>query len=391
MKVFHFLGFLFVLGACTKGSTHKGSSSLPIISIQNLSQERTDSNSVFHLMISVNEASNVQISVNYSTQDGTAIANKDYVPQSGTLVIAAGQMIGYADIVVIGDSLRQPPQSFYLQLSNPVNGSLSNPTGTATIQNDGTYLPTDTSGYETASSYPGYNLIWSDEFNSNSVNTNNWNFETGNSNGWGNNELEYYTSRPQNVFQSCGHLVIEARSESYAGSNYTSTRMNTQGKQQFQFGRIDMRAKLPVSSGLWPALWMLGGNFQQVGWPACGETDIMELIGTNPNRVVGSIHWAQPGGEGSSSNTYSLSSGDFSQQFHVFSLIWKQDSMEMLVDDQPYMTANSQNLSGGGTWPFNSPSFFIFNVAVGGNWPGPPSTATVFPQRMFVDYVRVFQ
>jgi beta-glucanase (GH16 family) len=138
-------------------------------------------------------------------------------------------------------------------------------------------------------------------------------------------------------------------------------------------------------------LWMLGSNFGQAGWPACGETDIMELIGTNPKQVVGSYHWKQTGGaEGTINNTYSLASQDFSQQFHVFSLIWAQDSLQMLVDDQVYVSTNVQAI-GSAVYPFNASSFFIFNVAVGGDWPGPPDNTTVFPQRMFVDYVRVFQ
>jgi beta-glucanase (GH16 family) len=393
MKYLRYLCLSFILYSCSKGgSSNKNNANLPSAVAQNTSQERADTNSHVRFFVSLNVPASSPITLNFATQDGTALANKDYVPKSGTLTIPSGQLQGYADIEVIGDSLRQAPQVFYVGLSNPVNCTIATARGTATIQNDGTYLPTDTSGYSTPSAYPGFTLVWSDEFSGDTVSTNNWNFETGNNNGWGNNELENYTGRVQNVFQSLGNLVIEARSENYNGSSYTSARMTTQGKQQFQFGRIDIRAKLPVSSGMWPALWMLGANFPQVGWPTCGETDIMELVGLNPAQVVGSVHWSQQGGtEGTTNNSYNLPSGDFSQKFHVFSVIWKQDSIQMLVDDQVYMSANSQNLPGGGAWPFNSPSFFIFNVAVGGAWPGPPNATTVFPQHMFVDYVRVFQ
>ncbi len=142
---------------------------------------------------------------------------------------------------------------------------------------------------------------------------------------------------------------------------------------------------------MWPALWMLGANFGTAGWPGCGETDIMELIGKNPSQVVGSMHWKQGDGtEGTFNNSYNLSSQDFSKQFHVFSLIWAQDTVQFLVDDHLYVNGSSQNVSTG-VYPFNSPFFFIFNVAVGGDWPGSPDGTTVFPQRMFVDYVRVFQ
>jgi beta-glucanase (GH16 family) len=394
MKYLHRLGLVFLFYACSKGSMSKTSpgTTLPTVSIENISQERADSSSAFRFFITLNTAADTPVSISYTTQDSSAKANKDYLPKSGSLVIPAGQTLGYIDIEVIGDSLRQSPQVFYVRLSNPINCILSSSKGTAIILNDGTYLPTDSAGYTTPSSYPGYTLIWSDEFNSQTINTNNWNFETGNNNGWGNNELENYTGRTQNVFQSSGNLVIEARNENFGGNSYTSARMTTENKQQFQYGRIDIRAKLPVEAGMWPALWMLGRSINQVGWPACGETDIMELIGTNPSQVVGSAHWAQPGGaEGSNSNSFSLPTGDFSNLFHVFSLIWKQDSIQILVDDQSYMSTNSQNVQAGGSWPFNSNFFFIFNVAVGGNWPGPPNSTTQFPQRMFVDYVRVFQ
>jgi beta-glucanase (GH16 family) len=167
--------------------------------------------------------------------------------------------------------------------------------------------------------------------------------------------------------------------------------MTTQGKKTFKFGRIDIRAKLPVSKGLWPALWMLGANITSVGWPLCGETDIMELVGTAPSTVVGTLHWGIAGGSHMSKGAnYVLSSGDFSKEFHVFSIIWQQNSIQWLIDDQSYLTVNSDYV-GSDVYPFNADQFFIFNVAVGGNWPGPPDYTTVFPQRMFVDYVRVFQ
>jgi beta-glucanase (GH16 family) len=310
---------------------------------------------------------------------------------SGSISVPAGQTEVYVDVPVKGDSLRQANQYFYFQISNPTNSVLGTAQATGTIINtDLLYLPTDTTGYTTPASYPGYHLAWSDEFNGNSLNTASWNYEQG-GNGWGNHELENYTNRTQNAFVSAGHLVIEARQESYSGSNFTSARLTTLGKQQFTYGRIDIRAKLPVARGMWPALWMLGSNIGSVPWPGCGETDIMELIGTYPNRVTGSLHWQYTGGsEGTYNNNYFLNSGDFSQQFHVFSLVWQQDSVQFLIDDNVYVKGGPAEVSGG-VYPFNLPFFFIFNVAVGGDWPGPPDNTTVFPQRMFVDYVRVFQ
>ena len=391
-KIRYFLYFLFLcVSSCSKsskGSTPTGS--LPVAKVADVSQNRQNTASKYRFYVDLSAAYNQPVSVNYSTVAGTAKETTDYAAASGTLTIPANQTEVYVDITVSGDSLRQSQQQFYLQLSNPVNCTLSNDKATATIINDGTYLPTDSTGYTTPTSYPGYTLAWSDEFSGSTLNPQSWNFESGGG-GWGNNELENYTSRPQNLFLSQGNLIIEARQESYGGSNYTSARINSAGKQQIQFGRIDIRAKLPVSKGMWPALWMLGSNFSSVGWPACGETDIMELIGVNPSQVVGSMHWKQQdGSEGTYNNSYSLSGQDFSQQFHVFSLIWSQDSVQLLTDDHMYVNGSIHNVTSG-VYPFNSPFFFIFNVAVGGDWPGPPDGTTIFPQRMFVDYVRVFQ
>jgi beta-glucanase (GH16 family) len=260
------------------------------------------------------------------------------------------------------------------------------------ITEDGTNLTTDKTGYNTPLSYPGYTLVWNDEFSGTTLNMNNWNQEVGNgSNGWGNNELEYYTNSTKNIFVSNGNLIIEARKESISGFNYSSGRMTTQNKKSFTFGRIDIRAKLPVGKGLWPALWALGNNISGVGWPACGEIDIMELIGTYPGRTYGTMHWKTATGDhASKGDQYNLSSGNFSQQFHVFSIIWSQDTIKWLVDDQLFLTTTKADVAEA-NYPFNALQFFIFNVAVGGNWPGSPDANTAFPQRMFVDYVRVFQ
>jgi beta-glucanase (GH16 family) len=366
---------------------------LPVLVILDIAQVRDNAVTTnYRFFVNVTGNAPRAITVDYTTVAGTALANTDFKPVSGTLTVAAGQTVGYIDVPVTGDSLRQNDQYFYVQLNNAANATI-NGTGkaTGTIQNLGTYLPVDGTGYTTPTSYPGYTLAWSDEFSGKTIDNTAWNFEIGGS-GWGNHELEYYTSDTKNSFLSNGYLIIEARKETIGSNNYTSARMTTAGKKQFQYGRVDIRAKIPVATGMWPALWMLGANISQVGWPACGETDIMELIGKNPKQVIGSIHWAQQNGSsGTINNSYSLSAGDFSQQFHVYSLIWKQDSIRMLVDDRPYMSAARQDITSG-TWPFNNPSFFIFNVAVGGDWPGPPdNTTTVFPQRMYVDYIRVFQ
>ncbi len=380
--------FATIDAACSRSADHPGSD-LPALQSAAIRQSRQHGPSAFRFYITLSKKTAASAQVDFTTVNGTALAGRDFTARTGTLVFTSGSQTDSIDIQVSGDSLRQADQQFSLQFSHPVGVTLSAASVTATIVNtDNSFLATDTSGYWSAASYPGYHLAWSDEFNDAVVNTQNWNFETGN-NGWGNHELENYTGRPQNVFESNGNLIIEARKENLDGSAYTSARITTQGKRMLQYGRIDMRAKLPVSPGMWPALWMLGSNINTVPWPACGEIDIMELIGKNPMQVVGSYHWKQANGQEGTINNVWNATTDFSKKFHVFSLIWEQNKMQLLVDDQPYVSITDQSTQG--VYPFNDPFFLIFNVAVGGDWPGPPDDSTVFPQRMFVDYVRFFQ
>lgn len=385
------LGISF-LSCSKKDKGDKPEQVLPTVKISDAVVNRQNTEAICRFYVNVSASSDKQISVHYSTIEGTAKAGNDFIVKSGILTFQPGKTELTIDVKIPGDSLRQAKQNFYVQLSDAINCQLGTAKATGTIINDGTYLSTDSSGFDSPKSYAGYHLVWSDEFNGEKLDENAWNYETGTgSNGWGNNEREYYTSRPQNVFLSSGNLIIEARKEDYNGSEYTSARITTQKKREFTYGRIDIRAKLPVDHGMWPALWMLGKNIASVGWPQCGEIDIMEVIGKYPKRVVGSFHWKKAdGSEGTVNDSHDLSSGEFSQRFHVFSLLWNQDSLKILVDDIPYVKVLRQDLTDG-PYPFDDPFFFIFNVAVGGNWPGPPDNTTQFPQRMFVDYVRVFQ
>ncbi len=243
-------------------------------------------------------------------------------------------------------------------------------------------------GYTTPLSYSGYSLTWNDEFEGTSVNTSNWDFETGTGNsGWGNNELQYY--RQQNAWVEGGVLTIEARKENYQGSNYTSSRIITKNKKSFQYGRIDIRALLPKGQGIWPALWMLGNNIQTVGWPSCGEIDIMEMVGGNgrDNQTHGTVHWENDG-HNYIGDSYTLPSGIFADEYHVFSIIWDETQIKWFVNDIKFyeIDITPSHMS-----EFHQAHFFIFNVAVGGNWPGNPDATTIFPRRMRVDYIRVFQ
>lgn len=370
-----------------------GEETLPVLSIIDVSLPRDYKLvTTFRFYINAWPASAKEIKVGYTTKDGTAIAGKDYTAVSGTLTIPANQTAVSVDVVVPPDSLRQAEQVFYLELSTPVNAVIPG-TGKAagTILNDGTWFPVDGTGYVAASSYPGMKLSWSDEFNGKLLDNSAWTQETG-GNGWGNNELEFYTASPKNTFLSGGYLIIEARKEVMGSNNYTSARIISKDKKTFTYGRIDIRARLPKGKGIWPALWMLGNNISQsgYGWPACGEIDIMELLGHEPKKVYGTIHWGNTGGGSTHiGGDFTLSSGDFASSFHVFSLQWDSDKLTFLIDNVIYYTGNKSQVTG--NYPFDKPFFFIMNVAVGGNWPGSPDATTQFPQRMIVDYVRVYQ
>lgn len=246
-------------------------------------------------------------------------------------------------------------------------------------------------GYSTPLVYEGMTLIWNDEFEGTSLNANNWSYDNGdgcpNLCGWGNNELEYY--RPENSWVSNGVFTIEARKEDFQGSAYTSTKIVSRDKQSFRYGRIDIRALLPKGQGLWPALWLLGSNHASVGWPECGEIDIMEMIGGSgrENTVSGNVYW-DDGGKVNQPSSTTLNSGTFNDEYHVFTLLWDETQIEWLVNDESYKTFDITHESRN---EFHKEFFFIMNVAIGGNWPGSPNATTIFPTQMHVDYIRVFQ
>lgn len=233
---------------------------------------------------------------------------------------------------------------------------------------------------------PKWNLVWSDEFNGTSLNRANWTPEIGTgSGGWGNNELQYYTDRAQNVQVTGGNLVITAQKESYGGMNYTSARIKTQDLKSFTYGKVEARIKLPSGQGLWPAFWMLGSNISSVGWPKSGEIDIMERVNNNPY-VNGTVHWDAGGHADFGRVSGNL---DFSQ-FHVYSIEWDSKYIRWFVDGQQFNEFYIENGTGN-TEEFQRPFFILLNLAVGGNWPGSPNNSTPFPSQMLVDYVRVYQ
>jgi len=234
-----------------------------------------------------------------------------------------------------------------------------------------------------------FKLVWNDEFDyTGQPDSSKWSFEIGNGKkGWGNNELEYYTNHLSNANVKEGKLVITARKEQIDGFNYTSARLITQHKFAFTYGRIDVSAKLPGGKGIWPAIWMLGDDIETVGWPACGEVDIMEHIGKEPDRIHGSIH--TPSSFGNTLNTAIINVPDCEAAFHVYSVEWDKQEIRYYIDNSFYYSYHP-DVYNDDTWPFNKKLFIILNVAVGGNFGGAVD-ANIFPQSMEVGFVRVFQ
>jgi len=230
-------------------------------------------------------------------------------------------------------------------------------------------------------------LIWSDEFDGTELNTSDWNFELGDGCaqgicGWGNNEPQLYTDSNHEVKD--GLLTINILND---GGTYTSTRITTKDKVEFTYGRIEARAKLPVGTGVWPAIWMLGANIDAVGWPTCGEIDILEYVGKNPDEVFNSVHTLAS--SGNTVNTQTTAIADIEEGFHTFAANWTSNRIEFFVDDELLYTYFPPTFSVE-HWPFNEDAFLILNTAVGGNFGGPNIDDSIFPQEFVIDYIRVY-
>jgi beta-glucanase (GH16 family) len=243
----------------------------------------------------------------------------------------------------------------------------------------------------------GWKLTWSDEFNGpdgSAVDPTKWKHDVGGT-GWGNNELEYYTDGTQNAVVKGGNLVVTATKDgasqykcSYGTCTYTSSRLLTQGLFSQKYGRFEARAQMPTGKGLWPAIWALGDTISTVSWPACGEIDFMETIGTDIETNHGSLHMPSSYGP---SGTYKLPNGaSYADAFHTFAFEWEPGAIRFYVDEQLYETQSSA-VPSGDTWEFDHPFFLLINVAVGGQWPGSPDATTTFPQTLKVDWVRVYE
>jgi beta-glucanase (GH16 family) len=244
---------------------------------------------------------------------------------------------------------------------------------------------------------PYCELVWSDEFDGSALDTDRWEFQLGNGTsfglpaGWGNNELQYY--QRENASVADGFLTITARQESVSGYNYTSARLRTLGKGDFTFGRMEMRARMPIGKGLWQAFWMLPSDSLYGGWAASGEIDIVEYLGDEPDHVLGTIHYGSPWPNNAfTGSDFRLGEGSFHDDFHVFAIEWEPGEIRWYVDDVHY-ASQTEWFSSGGPYPapFDADFHILLNLAVGGNLPGSPDSTTTFPQEFVVDYVRVYQ
>lgn len=388
---------LFLSAACNKNGGTSGQGPQPSASINSISMlEGNGSTTAFAFTVTLSKAPSGNVTISYSTLEGTARAGDDYVAVNNqSILFQPNETSKTITVNGVADDSREADEQFSVMLTGSTGAGITQFTGTATIINDDTRIPFTNAGYEAPTSYAGYALAWADEFNVASLDADAWTVETGdgcpNLCGWGNNELEYYTGRSENLFFQDGKLVIEARKEAFGGKNYTSSKIVSRGKKVFKYGRIDIRAKLPRGKGIWPALWMLPQHNVYGGWPTSGEIDIMELVGHDPGKVYGTLHFGPGPGSTQISRGYTLPGGaTFNDEFHVFSLEWKVDQIKIFVDGILYSTVNKPDV-GSATWPFNEDFFFIFNLAVGGNWPGSPDATTQFPQWLIVDYVRVYQ
>lgn len=234
-------------------------------------------------------------------------------------------------------------------------------------------------------------IVMQDEFNTDGAPDKKiWGFDVGTgTNGWGNNELQYYTNRTENVKVENGYLLISAKKESYQGASYTSARLLTKGKFDQAYGRFEARIRLPYGQGIWPAFWLLGANYDEVGWPECGEIDIMEFRGQEPTKVLGTVHGPGYSGGTSISKSYSLINDRFDTDFHIYGIEWGPDYINYYIDDVLYNQVTPADVTG--KWVFDHPFYIIINLAVGGDFLGAPNSETVFPQTMLVDYVRVYK
>jgi beta-glucanase (GH16 family) len=266
--------------------------------------------------------------------------------------------------------------------------------GNTPASDSGSHHAADAAVTDSGASLPGWTLTYDEEFDGlagTGVDTSHWTPQN-KGDGFGNNELEFYTPRTDNAqLDGNGSLAIKVIKESYMGRDYTSARLESKDKFEQKYGRFEIRAKLPFGQGIWPAFWLLGNDISDVSWPQCGEIDIMEFVGKTPSRNYGSLHGPGYSGGNPLGGTYDLPDGaQFKDDFHVFAIEWEENVVRWYVDGNLFETRTPADVPQGHEWVYDHPFFMILNVAVGGAFPGSPDDSTMFPQTMLVDYIRVY-
>lgn len=239
----------------------------------------------------------------------------------------------------------------------------------------------------------GPNQVWGDEFNyTGTPDTTRWSYDLGNASGWGNNELQFYTNEPRNVRVENGSLIIEAHREAHQGHPYTSSRIVSKHKGDWLYGRVEVRARLPHGKGTWPAIWMLSTDWRYGGWPESGEIDIMEHVGYDPGVIHGTAHSLAYNHVKGTQREGKITIGDAQEAFHIYAIEWDADKIDFFVDNNRYHHVARKPDDDFAKWPFDQPFHLLMNLAVGGNWGGKEGVdETIWPQRLEVDYVRVYQ
>ena len=242
----------------------------------------------------------------------------------------------------------------------------------------------------------GWNIVWQDEFDKDSLDLTKWSHETG-GHGWGNNELQYYTDSDSNSYVENGNLVLKAEvvpqgiGSSRGLRYYSSARLRTYGKGDWKYGRIEVKAKVASGQGIWPAIWMLPTDWLFGGWPSSGEIDIMEHVGYDLGVVHGSVHTEAYNHKINTQRSSARKIANVDTEFHVYSIIWDKDKISFFIDDVQYFLFENDQLGNYKTWPFDQRFHLLINIAVGGDWPGNPDNSTNFPRTMLIDYVRVYE
>ena len=387
---------LVCLFPCCKKSKSTTPEVVPFITIERVTNaEGNSGTTAFNFTVKLNKPTTGNVSVSFSVTAGLAKEGMDYnLPPAFFIPFNAGEIQKNITVNVIGDDIKEADEDFTVTLTNPSGATILSGTARGIITNDDTKVPFTTAGFSTPAAYPGMILTWADEFSGTALNTNNWSYDIGDGCpslcGWGNNELQYYTNSPDNVFVQDGSLIIESKKQTIGGKEYSSGRIKTDGKQSFKFGRIDIRAISPSGRGIWPALWMMPQNNVYGTWPNSGEIDLMEVKGHDMKTAYQTVHYGPGPPSTFTSKTFTLTKGNFNDSFHVYSMIWTIDTIRLLINNVEVNRVTAADLAGR-IYPFNEKFFFILCTAVGGNFPGAPDATSTYPQWLIVDYVRVFQ